>query len=109
MKFLVETKDNLQVVGSGEEMHARYNRPSVVQDSTFMAQHIAAGTVKILARLTDEATDVELEEAWLKATEDLKGSEKEAATEKVKEAFLGKYEFSDKPKKDDNKNTPPKA
>ncbi|AKU43540.1 hypothetical protein CPT_Seuss14 [Caulobacter phage Seuss] len=111
MKFLVETKDNLQVVGNGEEMHARYNRPSVVRDNTFMQQHIAAGTVQIKARLVDEATDAEYEDRWLAAHKDAKtADDKEAATEKVTDKFLAEFEFSDKPKKGkDEQPPPPKA
>lgn len=63
-KFLVETKDSIQVVGFGDEMHAHYNRPSVVGQTDFMAAHIASGQVVILSPLEDDATDAELEKQW---------------------------------------------
>lgn len=77
-KFLVETKDNLQVVGNGEEMHARYNRPSVVRKTGFIEQHVALGTITILAQLTDEASDKEFAEQYEAAKDE---DAKEAVTE----------------------------
>lgn len=100
-KFLVETKGNIQVVGTGDEMHAHYNRPSVVQDTTFMQNHIGSGNVKILARLADEATDEAYEKAWLAASKDKEaGDALDSAREDVKDTFLKKFEANDdKPKK----------
>lgn len=70
MKLLVETKDNLQVHGNGEEMWARYNRPSVVRSVSFIEQNVASGQLKVLHQLNDDASDVEFAELWAEAKDD---------------------------------------
>lgn len=70
MKLLVETKDNLQVVGTGEELHAHHNRPSVVRSGGFMQTHVSAGNLIMLAQLEDEASDAEFRKRWNAAKSD---------------------------------------
>lgn len=72
-KFLVQTKGDIQVVGFGHEMHAHFNRPSVVGQTDFMSAHIGQGQVEIITQLEDDATDAELEKLWLKAGADKEG------------------------------------
>lgn len=75
MKLLVETKDDLQVVGQGEELHARHNRPSVVRSIAFITSHVSSGNLVMLAQLTDDASDEEFAAEWAKADTDEKRAE----------------------------------
>ena len=84
MKLLVETKDSLQVVGVGDEMHARHNRPSVVVSNAFITTHISAGNLVMLAQLTDEASDKAFAKAWLEAKDD-------EGRERLKSEFAAKH------------------
>lgn len=84
MKLLVETKDNLQVFGDGEEMHAHFNRPSVVRQSRFMSSHVTDGNLTMLAQLTDEASDADFVAEWDKC-------ESDKAREELKTAYAEQY------------------
>lgn len=83
-KLLVETKGDIQVYGDGEELHAHFNRPSVVRQGNFMAGHVSSGNLILLGQLTDDATDAEFEKVWREAKTD-------EDREKVKHAFAEKY------------------
>jgi hypothetical protein len=97
MKLLVETKDNLQVHGNGEEMWARYNRPSVVRQVAFMDTNISNGQLKMLAQLNDDATDAEFAELW------------DATDEKDREALKTDYakDYAPDAKKKKGETAPP--
>lgn len=87
-KALVETKDNLQVVGTGEELHARHNRPSVVRVNKFISTHVTEGNLTLLAQLTDEASDKEFEKLWNEAAKDgAKPEDVAAAREDLKTSY----------------------
>lgn len=83
-KLLVETKDSKQVVGNGDEMHARHNRPSVVRQTKFMSTHVADGNLVMIAALNDEASDAEFAELWAAAKDD-------AAKEALKADYATSY------------------
>lgn len=99
-KLLVEAKDNKQVVGNGEEMHARHNRPSVVRQNKFMSSHIADGNLTMIAALNDDASDVEFAELWAAAKDD-------AAKEALKADYAKSYGSEVKTKAPKGETPPP--
>ena len=64
MKLLVETTGNFLLINplNGQEIH--YNRPTVVEPSGFITNHIGILNIKVLSNeLPDEASDAEFA-AW---------------------------------------------
>ena len=60
MKLLVETTGNFLLINplNGQEIH--YNRPTVVEPSGFITNHIGILNIRVLSNeLPDEATDAE--------------------------------------------------
>jgi hypothetical protein len=105
-KALVETKDNIQVVGTGEELHARHNRASVVRVNKFISTHVTEGNLTLLAQLNDEASDKEFEKLWNEAAEGADLTKKAdveavaAAREDLKTAYAKDYAPGGKEKPD---------
>lgn len=57
MKLLLETTGQFMLSHHGDEVQAE--RPSVVSNTNFFNHRIALGQVKILGKLTDDASDQE--------------------------------------------------
>lgn len=60
MKQIVETTGEFQLYLPAPGFFAQAHRPSVVHISAFFEQHAAAGRIKILGHVNDDATDEEL-------------------------------------------------
>lgn len=65
MKLIVETIGPFQVFAPAPEQFARHDRPSVVTQSRLMEAKAAAGILKVLAQVNDDANDASLVEVLI--------------------------------------------
>lgn len=59
MKQIVETTGDFELYVPAPEQHCLSDRPSVVVTSNFISQHAAAGRLRLIAQVNDDATDLE--------------------------------------------------
>ena len=105
MKQIIETTGSFQLYLPAPGFFAQAHRPSVVHIAAFFEQHAAAGRIRVLGQVNDDATD----EEFVKYVEDPKGDMDLAVA-----AFISAFpaEPAKKPpvlKPEPNPNKAPKA
>jgi hypothetical protein len=85
MKLLAETTNNTMVHSLAREGSLEADRPGVVVPTILIDRKIASGEVRVIGRLSDEATDA----AFVDALVNSKGD-----TDLAIEAFLAEFELS---------------
>jgi len=71
MKLLCETTGDFQLVDFGNKGHTiRAFRPTVTPNTPFVSARGAAGQIRVLGNVSDEATDEEFEK-YVKDSEDM--------------------------------------
>ena len=93
-KILIETKGDFELIDYSQSLTGlviRADRPTVSADnSSFVSQRAAAGQIKVLGAVNDEATDEEFQKFWDESKVDADADVKETDSDEDKAAAEAK-------------------
>jgi hypothetical protein len=72
MKLIVKTTDTFMLFDPESGDLVSESRPSVVKESSFIANRMSIGHLKLLGQVNDDATDSEFAKTWAETKDDEK-------------------------------------